>query len=221
MPGWSGNKHRTRVDTGNRVTLIASFVVVKGGFGSEMMRLHDQSVPGAVVLLAGVKLVQLKTYPDHRGELTEIFREEWHDSPLPVHWVVWRDTANALRGIHVHAHHWAYLCALEGELLVGLHDLRPQESTVRQSATIRLDSQHLQTLLIPPGVAHGFYSPADSITLLASSGYYTPSNHFRCRWNSPELGLTWPCTAPKLSAPDRYAGGYAEMKAAFLAGKLP
>ncbi len=172
-----------------------------------------------IALPADVKLTQLKTHPDHRGELTEIFRNEWHDSPLPMQWTVCRNAANALRGVHVHTHHWDYLCAVGGELFVGLHDLRPEKGTARRSAMLRLDSDCLQMLLIPPGVAHGFYSPVESIILLGASEYFVPADDHRCRWDSPELCLAWPCTAPELSALDRDAGGYADMRAALLAAR--
>jgi dTDP-4-dehydrorhamnose 3,5-epimerase len=99
-------------------------------------------------------------------------------------------------------------------VLVGLHDVRLEKPTRRRSAMIHLDSRHLQTLAIPPGVAHGFYSHADSIILFGSSGYCAPSDYHRCRWDSPELSFTWPCAAPELSALDRDARGYAEMESA-------
>lgn len=170
----------------------------------------------SVVLPPGVRLMRLTTHPDHRGELTEIFRDEWHGSARPVQWVACRSCANALRGVHVHARHWDYLCTVIGETFVGLHDLRPEEQGARQSAIIRLTGSQLQMLTIPPGVAHGFYAPADAVLLLASSGYYDPSDHQRCRWDSPELALAWPCAAPDLSTADRNAGGYAELRAALL-----
>lgn len=172
-------------------------------------------------LPADVRLIQLKSHPDHRGELTEVFRNEWHRSPLPVQWLVCESAANALRGIHAHERHWNYLCALGGELLVGLHDLRPETPAARRSVMLRLGGGHLQMLVIPPGVAHGVYSPADSVALLGSSGHDDSPGHHRCRWDSPELGLQWPCTTPDLSAVDRGAGTYGALRQAVLsAGSL-
>lgn len=171
----------------------------------------------SMTLPTDVRLMRLKTHPDHRGELTEIFRNEWHESPLPAQWVACRSEANSLRGVHAHARHWRYLCAIAGEVFVGLHDLRPEEPTARRSAVLHLTSRTLQMLLIPPLVAHGFCSPVESTMLLASSGLDDVSCPHRCRWDSPELGLDWPCTAPQLSTLDRAAGGYVEMRGAILA----
>jgi dTDP-4-dehydrorhamnose 3,5-epimerase len=183
--------------------------------------LHSRSVSMATketaTLPAGVMLTPLMTHPDHRGQLTEIFRNEWHHSPAPVQWVACRSRANVLRGMHVDARHWNYLCIVMGETVVGVHDLRPEEPKARQSAMIRLSGSQLQMLAIPPGIAHGFYAPDDAMIFLGSSGYdYDSSDRRRCRWDSAELALAWPCAAPDLSADDRKAGGYAELRAAFV-----
>lgn len=105
-----------------------------------------------------IRLIPLTTHSDQRGDLTEIFRSEWHDSPAPVQWSVSRSRANVLRGVHAHGRNWDYVCVAEGDLIVGLHDLRTMRPTV-PSAMLRLSGARLQMLVIPPGVAHGFYSP--------------------------------------------------------------
>ena len=169
-----------------------------------------------MVLPAGVELMPLKTHPDERGALTEVFRNEWHRTPLPVQWAACYSRANVLRGVHAHARHWDYVCVVMGELSVGVHDLRPEIPSARLSAMIRLTGARLQMLSIPPGVAHGFYAPDDAIILLGSSAYYDASDHRRCRWDSDELALAWPCITPELSTVDRAAGSYAELRAAFV-----
>ncbi len=156
----------------------------------------------------------LATHPDTRGDLTEVFRNEWHNSPLPVQWSASRSEANVLRGVHAHARGWDYACVIAGEMLAGLHDLRTRAPEVR-SALVRLSAARLQVLVIPAGVAHGFYASSASTLLLGASAYFDPANRRGCRWNCPELGLDWPCTAPELSPEDREAGNYAELRAAF------
>jgi dTDP-4-dehydrorhamnose 3,5-epimerase len=171
---------------------------------------HNQMTPEETAILpAGVRLIALTTHSDRRGDLTEIFRNEWCDSPLPVQWLVSRTGPNILRGVHVHMRNWDYVCVIAGEVTVGLHDLR-----TKRSAILHLSAERLQVLVIPPGVAHGFYSPAPSTLLLGASTYYDPSDHPACRWDSPELGLDWPCSAPELSANDRDASSYSDFMAA-------
>jgi len=164
----------------------------------------------------GVTVMPLTTHSDSRGDLTEIIRKEWHESPAPVQWIVTRTGSNIMRGVHVHLRNWDYACVVAGEMIVGLHDLRPRQPAV--SALLHLTGARLQMLVIPPGVAHGFYSPADSTLVLGSSIYYDGGGDRGCRWDAPELGLDWPCTAPQLSARDRDAGSYVALKTALEAG---
>lgn len=168
------------------------------------MKLQD-TVP------AGVRVISLTTHPDNRGDLTEVFRREWIDSPAPIQWAVARSEANVLRGVHVHARHWDYYCVVSGELVVGLHDLRP--GAAMATAMLFLSGQGLQLLAVPSGVAHGLYSSVPSTLLVGTSTYYDSADHRGCRWDAPELGLEWPCTDPILSAKDRDAGSYAELEA--------
>jgi dTDP-4-dehydrorhamnose 3,5-epimerase len=172
---------------------------------------------GPAPLPAGVVRRQLKTHPDNRGSFTEIFRDEWQDSPLPVQWNLSRDNPNVLRGVQVHARHWDYVCVIAGELHVGLHDVRPGAAGAR-SAMLRMSGQQLEVVVIPPGVAHGFYSPGHAIHLVGVSNYYDPTDHARCSWNCPELELNFPCDKPELSASDCEALSYSDFVAAYLAG---
>jgi dTDP-4-dehydrorhamnose 3,5-epimerase len=169
-------------------------------------------------LPAGVVRHALNTHPDDRGDFTEIFRQHWHDSPPPVQWNMSRNRPNVLRGVHVHAKHWDYLCVTDGEMTVGLHDLR-EAGAGAQSALLRLSGDRLEMLIIPAGVAHGFYSAGRSTYVIGASGYYDPADHRRCRWDCPELGFAWPCDRPALSPADRDAPGYAEMVNAYRAAR--
>jgi len=173
----------------------------------------------SMALPDGVVLMLLKPHADHRGDLTEVFRNEWHSSPLPAEWMVCRTQANALRGIHVRRHSWAYACAISGEVVVGLHDLRPRPSAVR-SVMLRLSSAPLHLLVIPSGVAYGFYSPQAATLILGTSESAMSPDHLACRWDSIELHLNWPCAAPELSAEDRMAGTYAAVRTTVLADRM-
>jgi dTDP-4-dehydrorhamnose 3,5-epimerase len=180
------------------------------------MSLERTSVGTGKTIPVGVDFRSLQTHADARGNFTEIFRKEWHDAPAPIQWSLSASRPNVLRGVHVHARHWDYLCVVAGEMIVGLHDLRPGAATQGQSAMLRLVSDRLTIVTIPPGVAHGFYSPGHSTHMIGASRYYDPVDHRRCRWDCPELKFDWPCTAPELSAADRAAPGYGELTGALL-----
>jgi len=182
---------------------------------------HKPATGDPSTLPADVLLTQLQTHRDSRGSLTEIFRNEWFTSPRPLQWSANWTEPNVLRGVHAHTQHWDYLCVIEGTVVVGLHDLRPAAPPARRSAIVTFTGNRPQVLSIPPGVAHGFYSPERSVYFLGASGYYDPSDHRRCCWDCPELGLNWPCATPILSRGDEHAPGYAQFRSGLLAALVP
>jgi dTDP-4-dehydrorhamnose 3,5-epimerase len=177
-----------------------------------------QAIPTARFVLGnssplpeGVKLRPLTTREDRRGNLTELFREEWGLGQCPVQWNLVRSEANVLRGVHVHRKHIDYLTMPMGEIVLGLHDLRSTSSTHRLSLVFRLQAHDQHLVVIPTGVAHGFYFPEPATLLYAVSHCFDVNDEFGCRWNEAALGLAWPCQAPLLSERDRVAGSYADM----------
>jgi dTDP-4-dehydrorhamnose 3,5-epimerase len=59
-------------------------------------------------------------------------------------------------------------------------------------------------VLIPPGVAHGFFSPDGSIVMYGVSRYWDPADELGVRFDDPELSLDWPLppNGPVLSERD-------------------
>src|ERR1035438_1886721 len=111
--------------------------------------------------IPGVNLRDLCSQADERGSLTEVFREAWVESPF-VQWNHVRSAQGVLRGVHGHYRHGDYLVLLHGSALIGLKDLRPDSASYGASGMVPLRSDKLQSLTIPPGVAHGFYFPEPS-----------------------------------------------------------
>src|SRR5204863_6404317 len=113
----------------------------------------------------GVELHRLRTHRDPRGSFTEVFRQEWDVDLAPVQWNAVHSEAGTLRGVHVHVHHDDYLVVLKGRASVGLRDLREGSPTQRRSVLLELDEDSLSALVIPHGVAHGFYFHESSVHL--------------------------------------------------------
>jgi dTDP-4-dehydrorhamnose 3,5-epimerase len=163
--------------------------------------------------LAGVRVISLDPHRDERGSFTELLRVSWHDSPAPVQWNCVASEANVLRGVHVHLTHWDYFFLLSGEMLFGLHDMRPGSPTFRKSAMLKLKGEEPASLCVPPGVAHGFYYSLPSLHVYSVTAYFEGQDELGCRWDCPELELQWPCTRPKMSSRDAGAMSYAELAA--------
>jgi dTDP-4-dehydrorhamnose 3,5-epimerase len=166
---------------------------------------------GDVELPAGVQLQALIDHRDDRGSFTELFRDEWQLGEAPAQWnLVWSEP-NVLRGVHVHVRHTDYIAVSAGQMVFALHDVRRSSSTHRLSVIFRIAESARFLIVIPPGVAHAFYSPVRSSHIYAVSKCFDNTDEHGCHWGEPELRLDWPCDAPLLSARDRLAGSYAEM----------
>lgn len=169
--------------------------------------MSDAALPQGVVLSA------LTPHADDRGVFTEIYREEWGLGCAAIQWNAVRNEPDVLRGVHVHRNHDDYLVPVAGKLVIGLHDVRPDSPTSGLSAMVTIDSAAPHGIVVPTGVAHGFYSPDGGMHIYAVSHYWNMADEMGCRYDCPELGLDWPTTTPKLSDRDRDAGTYAAMVA--------
>lgn len=165
-----------------------------------------------VTSISGLRMQRLTTHVDERGNLTELFRQEWTTAPVPVQWNFVHSEANVLRGVHVHVRHFDQLVFAFCPALIGLIDLRDSSETFMHSGLIEASATDKLLLTIPPGVAHGFYFPDGGVFFYGLSDYWDPvSDEFGCRWNDPKLSLPWPTQDPLLSARDRTAGSLDEL----------
>jgi len=150
----------------------------------------------------GVRIDKLETHADDRGALTEIFRCSWQPALELIQWNAVSSRPEVLRGVHLHVLHDDYLVLLQGRMLLGLHDLRPDSSTARCSALVELAPGAAQIAYVPRGVAHGFYFPEPSYHVYGVTHYWDPADELGCRWDDPDLEIPWPPIAPAISARD-------------------
>jgi dTDP-4-dehydrorhamnose 3,5-epimerase len=122
-----------------------------------------------------------------------------------------------LRGVQVHVRRVDHLVLAAGRMLLGLHDLRPWSPTSGASELIALDARAPRAVIVPVGVAHGLYSTEPSLLVHGASHYWDADDDLACRWNAPELRLTWPVQSPVLSERDTTAADYSSFVKAFLA----
>jgi dTDP-4-dehydrorhamnose 3,5-epimerase len=156
-------------------------------------------------IVAGVKVVTLKVFCDQRGHFLETFRKEWfpeRDWNL-VQTNCSFSRAGVLRGLHFHHRQVDYWYVPNGQIRVGLADLRPQSPTYRKSQTIEIGQDNPVGIFIPVGIAHGFLSLTDTFLTYLVDNYYDGNDEYGVRWDDPALGLKWGTEAPILSARDR------------------
>lgn len=150
----------------------------------------------------GVVRRRLAMHPDERGVFVEVFRTAWGVGVEPVQWNAVRSRAGVLRGVHVHVRHDDYLVVLAGRAWIGLRDLRARSPTEGRTALVELLADDMAALVLPHGVAHGFFFPEPSLHAYAVSHYWDPADELGCRWDDPALGIAWPTDSARLSARD-------------------
>lgn len=160
----------------------------------------------------GVVLVPLTPHADDRGVFTELYRASWSTGVAPTQWNAVSSESNVLRGVHIHRRHADYLTLVAGRATIGLHDLRPDSPTEGLGTTVELDASTPSGLVIPVGVAHGFYFHVASIHVYAVSHEFDPADELGCRWDDPELVIDWPCADPLISPRDRDLGRLSDLR---------
>lgn len=171
----------------------------------------------STMAIDGVKLVDLDSHADDRGVFTELFRREWEAGIEPVQWNVVRSKQGVLRGVHVHITHADYLTVVQGTMLLGLRDMRPESPSFETVTYIELVGEQMRAICIPPGVAHGFCFTREAIHLYSVSHYWNLDDELGCRWNDPALKMPWPLEVPRLSERDSNALSYAALADEFSA----
>jgi dTDP-4-dehydrorhamnose 3,5-epimerase len=91
---------------------------------------------------------------------------------------------------------------IRGRAVFGLCDLRPGSPTAGLRTQVALAADQMQSLVIPPGVAHGFYFLEASMHVYSVSDYWDPEDELGCHFADPELALSWPTLTPRLSSRD-------------------
>jgi dTDP-4-dehydrorhamnose 3,5-epimerase len=147
---------------------------------------------------------ELRMHSDERGVLTELFRNEWNLGVQPVQWNAVTSEPNVLRGVHVHVLHWDYLIVPSGCMLLAVKDLRTDSRTFGLSAQIELSDKNMRGVVVPPGVAHGFYFPVPTLHIYCVSEYWSVDDELGCHWADPALGFTWPTDKVVLSERDEH-----------------
>ena len=160
------------------------------------------SVAPPALLPDGTLLRPLIAHADERGVFTELYRLEWETGVNPIQWNAVRSEAGVLRGVHVHVRHRDYLTLPYGRAVIGLRDLRRGSATEGLSVLVELSGDEPASLVIPCGVAHGFYFHEPSLHVYAVTEYWNPDDELGCHWADPELELSWPDQSPRVSDRD-------------------
>jgi dTDP-4-dehydrorhamnose 3,5-epimerase len=162
--------------------------------------------------LPDVVLVRPRAFADARGRLAETYRaDRFTAAGLDLPFVQENLSVSrrgTLRGLHyqIRQAQGKLVRVLSGEIYDVAVDLRRSSPTFGRWVAMRLFSDPLQLLWIPPGFAHGFYTLSEEAQVLYKlTDYYAPEWERTVIWSDPQLAIDWPLIGdepPDLSAKD-------------------
>jgi len=80
-----------------------------------------------------------------------------------------------------------------------------------QGALVELSADDPSMLVIPTGVAHGFYFAEPSLHLYGVTKYWDVGDELACHWADPQLEIPWPALPTLVSERDSTAPSLAEL----------
>lgn len=111
---------------------------------------------------------------------------------------------NVVRGMHFQTppfDHEKLVTVLKGSVIDVVLDIRKESSTYGKTISFELNDQTRNSVYIPTGCAHGFYSLEDGTTMLYQvADIYNQDADAGILWNS--LDFNWPIRNPILSKRD-------------------
>lgn len=157
--------------------------------------------------MEGVKFWQSTPKLDARGSFVKSYTHQISDldTPFQLHEVFTSiSQAGVVRGFHLQtgvSENFRIIQLLSGKVLDVLLDLRPDSATYLQFQKRELEFGLNETLLIPPGVAHGFQALEQSSMLYLTSSEWDPTNDTGV--NPVMAGFTWPVQITEISNRDK------------------
>jgi dTDP-4-dehydrorhamnose 3,5-epimerase len=157
--------------------------------------------------LAGVLLIDVKSFEDHRGEYVETYNEKiYHEAGISVKFV--QDdysvsTKHVLRGIHGDATTWKLISCPFGKFYLVVVNCDESSADFGKWGSFVLSDSNKKQVLIPPKFGNGHLILSErAIFGYKQSTYYDPNTQFSYRWNDPRFNIWWPVEHPVLSRRD-------------------
>ncbi len=156
-------------------------------------------------------VIKPKVHGDDRGFFVESYsRERFEKAGITTSFIQDNHSCSVspgvLRGLHFQKPPFAQVKLLRvtrGCILDVVVDLRKESPTFMQWRSFELCAENFTMLYVPAGFAHGFCTLApDTHVQYKVDAPYAPEADSGIIWNDPQIGITWPVTAPVLSAKD-------------------
>jgi len=149
-------------------------------------------------------------FEDHRGFLSETFRESWlGDYGVSFPWLQenhsYSAKAGTVRALHFQTAPQAKLVrVVRGAIFDVAVDLRKGSPTYGQHVSAVLSADNWLQMYIPAGFAHGVCTlePETNFTYKASA-YFDPAREDGLRWDDPAFAIDWPVKTEEATLSER------------------
>lgn len=152
-----------------------------------------------------VKVYEPDVFTDYRGDLWTIWKKDEFHLEFN-HDKVSTSRKNVLRGIHGDYKSTKLVSCLHGQLYFVVVDNRPDSSTYKQWDHMILDDRKRKMVLLPPGFGNGFLVLSENSVFhykwSYAGDYPDVDDQFTIKWNSKDIGVSWPIQHPILQNRD-------------------
>lgn len=170
--------------------------------------------------ILGCKILTPNIFYDKRGCFFELWNDcVWVGNGVDYIFVqdnISTSTIGSLRGMHTQLKYpqAKIVCCLKGAIYDVVVDCRPNSPTFGKWYGRNLNQDNHNMLLIPQGVAHGYYALSDATILMKVTTHYTPGDEIGFKWDDEKIGIKWPLTdtsEPILAEKDKNWRSFDEM----------
>ena len=159
------------------------------------------------VNIEGVKIPSPDVYPDHRGDLWTLWKQDEPPFNLPFnHDKVSTSRKNVLRGIHGDFKSHKLVTCLYGEMYFVVADNRRDSPTFGKWDWTILSDKNRKQVLLPPGVGNGFMVLSDESVFhykwMYEGQYPDVEDQFTIKWDDEIYRFNSPHYNPILSIRD-------------------
>lgn len=170
--------------------------------------------------IPGLLLIEPNLFRDSRGLFCETFHaQRYAEAGITERFVQDNYSCSirgTLRGLHYQEPHaqGKLVMVLDGSVYDVVVDIRQGSPTFGTWQGIELSSDNSRQLYVPPGCAHGFCVTSEEAAFLYKcTDFYSQKDERGIIWNDPTLAISWPVSAPILSAKDQAFGAFEAVQA--------
>ena len=152
--------------------------------------------PNSADLIKGVRVSPIAVYPDDRGYFLEIARLKTGpvaDFPNDSQVSAALSYPGTIKAFHFHRFQTDYWVPAQGMFQVALVDLRKQSPTFGLRNTMYVGSLRPWSIIIPPGVGHGYKVIGQDAAMLVyvTDRIYDPNDEGRIAYNDTAINYDW------------------------------